>query len=223
MKITLPKLLRFTRKMILIGFLLGVFGVFFAVWSRWYISKKAAPKIYSKISKIPYNDVGLLLGTVKNLYNGTPNPYFKNRIGTAAELYHAGKVKHLLLSGDNSRKGYNEPEDMKNALMELGVPDTAMTLDFAGFRTFDSMIRGKEVFQLEKFTVISQKFHNQRALFICNHLGIDAVAINVKEVIRYRSYKVELREYAARAKAILDLYVLRTKPKFLGEKITITI
>jgi SanA protein len=133
----------------------------------------------------------------------------------AAELYHAGKVRHLLLSGDNHTKNYDEPTDMKNYLIGLGVDPNDMTLDYAGFRTFDSIIRAKKIFGLSKFTIVSQEFHNQRALFICDQLGIEAVAYNAKEV--YRGPNSLIREYLAKSNAVLDI-LIRTSPKFLGCK-----
>jgi SanA protein len=122
-------------------------------------------------------------------------------------------VKHLLVSGDNHSKNYDEPTDMKNYLVSLGVPKEAITLDYAGFRTFDSMIRAKLIFGLTKFTIVSQEFHNQRALFICDQLGIEAVAFNAKD--GYRGTGSLTREYFAKSKAVLD-FLLGTEPKFLG-------
>lgn len=171
-------------------------------------------KIYADVHKIPANDFGLVLGTSKYLGRYL-NPYFKRRIEAAAELYHEGKVKHLVVSGDNSSDGYNEPEDMKRMLMEKGVPSDAITCDYAGLRTFDSMIRMKEIFGCSKFTIISQQFHNERALYIAECNALDCIAFNAKEV--YRGPKSLLREYFARLNAVLDNW-FGTQPKYLGKK-----
>ncbi len=128
-----------------------------------------------------------------------------------------------LVSGDNRLKSYNEPKQMQAALLERGVPESAITLDYAGFRTLDSVVRSKAVFGQQKITIISQKFHNQRALFIANRRGVTAVGYNAKDVSFRLGIKIRLREYLARCKAILDIIILNKQPKFLGEKITITI
>lgn len=189
--------------------------ILFGWFSNQYISTAYTEKIYSDVNKIPKNEVAVVLGASK--YLGITekylNLYFKYRMETAAKLYHTGKVKHILVSGDNHSKEYDEPTDMRNYLIELGVPCEAITLDYAGFRTFDSMIRAKLIFGLTKFTIVSQEFHNQRALFICDQLGIDAIAINAKDV--YMGPKSYLREYLAKSKAVLDV-IIGTEPKFLG-------
>lgn len=186
-----------------------------AVWaSNAWINRSTRSQLYADTASIPARKVGLVLGANKNLY-------FTYRMQAAAELYKAGKVRYLLVSGDNHREDYDEPTDMKAALVELGVPDSCIYLDYAGFRTFDSMVRCKEVFGEDTITVISQQFHNQRAVFIANHEGIDAIAYNAKEVGAHYSPNTNIREYFARVKCVLDLFVFHTKPKFLGDKIVI--
>ena len=163
-------------------------------------------KNFYRLQDMPSNDVGLVLGTSKAVHGGKENMFFKYRMEAAARLYKEGKVKFLILSGNHDSVFYNEPNDMKKALMSLGVPENVMTLDFAGFRTYDSIIRCKEVFNQHKFTIISQPTHNARALFLANQLGIDAVAFAAQDVPS--GYKTYLREYLARPKAILDVYLL---------------
>lgn len=185
------------------------------VWaSDAWINRSTKAQLYSNTASIPARKVGLVLGANKNLY-------FAYRMQAAAELYKAGKVKYLLVSGDNHREDYDEPTEMKATLVELGVPDSCIYLDYAGFRTFDSMVRCKEVFGEDTITVISQQFHNQRALFIANHKGIDAIAYNAHEVGAHYSPTTSVREYFARVKCVLDLFVFHTKPKFLGDRIVI--
>jgi SanA protein len=137
---------------------------------------------------------------------------------TAAELYRRGKIDHLIVSGDNRSRYYNEPMTMRDALVKLGVPQSAITLDFAGLRTLDSVVRCKEIFGQNKITIITQPFHSYRALFISAYYDIEAVAMVTDEPIAQFSPKVRFREYLARTKAILDLYVLKTTPRFMGEK-----
>ena len=157
----------------------------------------------------------------KKTSRGTNNLYFTYRIQAAFELFKAKKVQYLLLSGDNHVKGYDEPSDMKEALIALGVPDSCIVLDYAGFRTLDSVLRSNEVFGEDSITIISQEFHNQRALFIANKNNINAIGFNSKEVNKNYSFKTRFREYFARVKCVLDIYILYTSPKFLGDKIKI--
>ena len=112
---------------------------------------------------------------------------------------------------------------MQQALIDCGVPASRITLDYAGFRTLDSVVRSREVFQREKFTIMSQAFHNERAVFIARSLGMEVVGYNADPVARYRGSWLRVREYLARTKAVLDLYILRKQPKFLGDKIDINI
>jgi SanA protein len=188
-----------------------------------WVNRSTRSKIYTDIEKIPANDVGLLLGANKKSRRGNINLYFANRIDAAVNLFRAGKIKHIIVSGDNHIKEYDEPTDMKNSLVALGVPDSCITLDYAGFRTLDSVVRCKDIFGQKKVTVISQEFHNQRAVFIAKYYGIDAVGFNAKDVPSKYSVRTMLREYFARLKAVLDLYVLKTDPKFQGEQVEIAI
>lgn len=200
---------------------LGFFILLFIILCNIWVVKSSKSQIYTTVSEIPSKDVALLLGTRRILGSGRENLYFRYRVDVAAKLYHEGKVKHIIVSGDNHVHSYNEPEDMQLALMELGIPEDKITLDFAGFRTLDSVVRCKKVFQQNSFTVISQRFHNERAIFIANKYGIDAIALDAKDVGAAYGRKTRLREYLAKVKAVLDLYLLRKQPKFLGEKINI--
>lgn len=186
------------------------------VLANVWIELRAWGRVHSHLEDLPPNDVGLVLGTSARTRGGWQNPFFANRIAAAAKLYHAGKVKHLLLSGDNRFVGNDEPTDMRAALAKLGVPETATTLDYAGFRTLDSLARAKGVFGVTKLTIITDDFHVERALLLARHYGIDADAFPSKPVPFKWSKKTRLREVGARCKALLDLYVLRTKPHFLG-------
>lgn len=185
------------------------------------VKATAHGRTYDNISDIPHNRVGLLLGTNSTTPRGTHNYYYTHRINAAAELFHAGKVDYLLISGDNSSKHYDEPTMMRDSLLQHGVPADRIVLDYAGFRTLDSVVRAKEVFGQSSFTIISQKFHNERALVQARHYGIDAIAYNADDVILgYPWVKVQCRERLARVKLYLDLLTGK-QPKFLGEKVNI--
>jgi SanA protein len=133
----------------------------------------------------------------------------------------AGKVDFLLVSGDNRTRRYNETRDMRRALIKLGVPPNRVVCDYAGFRTLDSIVRAEKVFGQASLTIVSQKFHNERAIFIAQHKGIDAIGFNAPGLVTPDSLVILFREQLARVKTILDVYVLDTPPKFLGEKISI--
>ena len=200
---------------------LPIFGsIIFVVLTNNWVQNSSEKLCYSDIKSIPENKVGLLLGTSKTSRGGV-NLFFKYRIEAAASLFKERKIKHIIVSGDNHIANYNEPEEMKSELMKLGVPDSCITLDYAGFRTLDSVVRCEKVFGQTEFTIISQQFHNERALFIANKSGLNCVAFNAKDVPNKYSVKTSIREYFARAKCVLDIYLLHTQPKFLGEKITI--
>ncbi|MGZ4055180.1 MAG: SanA/YdcF family protein [Bacteroidia bacterium] len=204
-------------------FILLLLIIILISWSNYYIIKTTHSQIYSEITEIPKNDVAILLGASKSLKNGNDNLFFKYRIEAAAQLFKAGKIKHIIVSGDNHKKEYDEATDMRDALIAAGVPDSCITLDYAGFRTLDSMVRCLKIFGQKNVTVISQEFHNQRAVFIANHYNMNVVAFNAKDVPDAFSLKVRIREYFAKFKAVLDLYVFHTKPKFLGQEENIKI
>ncbi len=188
--------------------------------SNLVVEKSTNKKVFCSTTEIPHNKVGLLLGTSKKLPNGNINLYYQYRLEAACKLFKEGKIDFVLVSGDNSTKYYNEPMTIKNDLIKMGIPAHKIFLDYAGFRTLDSVIRCKEIFGQEDITIISQKFHNERAIFIASQKGINAIGFNAKDVtIRY-GIKTLLRERFARVKMMLDL-ISSKKPKFLGEKIEI--
>ncbi len=184
------------------------------------VTKTAKQYITDDIDKVVAVKVGLLLGTSKHVKNGNNNEYFFNRIDAAVSLLNKGKIKCVIISGDNGSKYYNEPMDMKKELIKNGVPDSAIYLDYAGFRTLDAVVRAKEIFGQDSFIVISQKFHNERAVYLARKYGINAFGYNAKEVDSYKGFKTQVREIFARDKMFLDL-IFGVKPKFLGEKVKI--
>lgn len=183
-----------------------------------WIVKSTEDKVFADLDKLPKRKVALVLGTSHRSVDGGPNPFFHNRIATAAALYKIGKIQHFIVSGDNRSMFYNEPLEMQKELMSKGVPASAITLDYAGLRTLDSVVRSKKVFGQDSITIITQPFHSYRALFISNYYHINAVAMVAEEPEFDRTFKVRLREYLARAKAVLDLYIFKTPPRHLGKK-----
>lgn len=200
---------------------LVILTVLFTVYVNVMVERAAADRMYTSVKKIPHNRVALLLGTNPYSRTGGRNTYFTNRIRTAAKLYHAGKIDYIIASGDNHTRQYDEPTAMRDALVAQGVPKNRIILDYAGFRTLDSVIRAKEVFGCSSLTIISQADHNARALYLAEANDIDAVAMNAPlQAGRRVRYRLALREWFARDKMILDIWFGK-KPHFLGEKIKI--
>lgn len=197
----------------LFGFLI-ILIVLINVW----IILSTQSQVYDSINQLPQKNVGLVLGTSHKLTSGDSNKFFHQRMELAAELYHSGKVKHLIVSGDNSTPYYNEPRNMKNDLINRGVPAEAIDMDFAGFRTLDSMIRCQKVFDQNDIVVITQTFHSYRALFIGNRHNISAVALVTEDFPMSVRFNVELRELLARTVAVWDLFIVNKMPKYLGDK-----
>jgi len=214
------KRLNFVKSLIIIFFTFLVFclaGVFFA---DYRIEKSSDNLVYDDVNLIPHNKVGLLLGTAKYISDNYGNPYYEYRITAATDLYNAGKIDYILISGDNGNENYNEPQDMKNDLIKNGIPEDRIVLDYAGFRTYDSVIRINKIFGQTSFTIISQEFHNRRAIYIAKCFNLNAIGYNAKDVNSASAFKTNLREKFARVKVFVDL-LINKEPKFLGEKIEI--
>ena len=196
-----------------------VFTAVFIFLCYFGISKYSQKYIYSDIEKLPTSEVALVLGTNKKLKNGRNNPFYQERIRAAANLYQHKKVKYFILSGANPSIYYNEPADMRRDLIAAGVPAERIQTDYAGRRTLDSILRAKEVFQVDKYLIISQKFHNERAIFLARSHSHQAIAFNAKDSVRKsRSKKLRIREVGARVKAVLDV-IFGKKAEIYGEKI----
>lgn len=187
-----------------------VFGVVVLVlMCNWIVVDTTKNKVFFDLKLLPSNDVGLVLGTSKYVARGKENLFFRYRMEASALLFKEGKVKYLILSGNKEAETYDEPKAMKQALTKLGVPEDAMMLDTAGYRTYDSVIRCREIYGQDRVTVISQNFHNARALYLAGHEGLDAIGFAAQDVPDGYSVKTLLREYLARPKAMLDVYVLK--------------
>jgi len=211
---------KFLKKSFYTLLILGVLSLLFTAFANYKIENSTEEFVTDKLEILPKTKVAIVLGTAPNLVSGYQNYYFTYRIEAATELYQSGKVTYFILSGDHGRKNYNEPEAMKQALIKNGVPENVIYLDYAGFRTLDSMIRAKEIFSQNEFIVVSQEFHNQRAVYIARQNGINAYGYSAKDVNKHAGLKTNIREYFARTKVFIDSF-FGVQPKFLGEKIEI--
>ncbi len=176
-------------------------------------------QVHTTADTVPKSPVGLVLGTSPT-FHGRPNVFYTARIEAATDLYFSGKVRGLIVSGDNSRAEYNEPDSMRADLIAAGVPADFITCDYAGFRTLDSVIRARDVFGQNDLVIISQPFHAERAVFLAKQLGMNASAFAAENPSRRAWVKVRAREVLARCLAVTDL--LRNKgPKFLGPQVPV--
>lgn len=205
------------RNILIVLLILPVLAIIF---SHITIELGSSGKTFDQIKDIPKNKVGLVLGTASRLVEGGVNPYYAHRIEATVSLFKAGKIEFVLVSGDNGTIYYNEPNTIKKDLIDAGIPEEKIFLDYAGFRTLDSVVRAKEIFGLDEVTVISQEFHNERAIYLAKHKGLKAIGFNAKGIEGNEATKVHFREYFARVKVFMDL-LLNVQPRFYGEKIEI--
>ena len=209
------------RKLLMIAVgvvFIALVGLIF--WSNWVIEGESK-FTYDQVSELPHHKVGLVLGCIKSPDGRYVNPFFQSRMEAACRVYQAGKIDVILVSGDNHVRSYDEATDMKNALIGMGIPSDKILCDYAGFTTLDSIVRAKEVFKQNALTIISQKFHNERAIYIAQHEGMSAVGYNAQAVELKWALKIYLREFCSRMKVIWDVKIIGRKPKFLGEPIEI--
>lgn len=200
-------------------FVLLVLGIYFL---DQYIAYQSKSAIYESIEKLPSKKVAMVLGTAKYAVGGGKNYFYTYRIRATAALWKAGKVKAILVSGDNGTNNYDETTRMYKDLIKEGVPAQYIAKDHAGFRTLDSVVRAKAIFGLEDYIIVSQKFHLERALYIAKAKGQKAIGYAAKDIAGTKAaYKMMGREYLARVKAFLDLYILGTEPRFYGKKVRV--
>ncbi|MBB5036857.1 SanA/YdcF family protein [Prosthecobacter dejongeii] len=203
----------------LVFILFLIMGLIFA--SDQWVRYEGEGRCYDDVAKLPAAEVVLVLGCSPRIA-GQENLFYRYRIEAAIELYKADKVKAFIVSGDNGTHQYDEPTAMKESLIAGGVPEHDIYCDYAGFRTLDSVVRAKAIFDQKKFIVVSQRFHNERAVFLALHHDLDAVGFNAKDVSRSVGLMTHLREYLARVNAVLDVTLLQTEPKFYGPKVSIS-
>jgi SanA protein len=192
-----------------------VAGVGAALATR-HVSAEAAPFVKDRVSDLPRLRVGLVLGCAPTLADGRRNLYFERRMAAAIELFRAKRVDYLLLSGDHAAADYDEPSAMRQALVQAGVPESRLVLDYAGFRTLDSVARAKSVFGLREVIIVSQRFHNERAVYLARRYGLTAFGFDAKEVGGSAGARMAVREVASRLCAVLDAQLLHTQPRFAG-------
>lgn len=185
------------------------------------VSRAAKNRLYDSVDSIPRRHAAVVLGTSPLGRSGGPNLFFRARIQACAELWKADKIDRIIVSGDNRHTYYNEPQAMTKALVEMGIPKDVIYADYAGFRTFDSVVRAKEVFGQQSFIVVSQKFHNERAIFIARNKGIDAIGFNAQDYRYSFGIVTHIREWFARCKVYLDL-ITGAEPHFLGDPVDIS-
>lgn len=217
------KRVRRLRRLLLLGALGVSLPVAAVIALRAYAALQARDRVYS-LDDVPARPVAIIFGAAVR-HNGQPTAMLADRVAMGAALYHAGKVDVLLMTGDNHIVEYNEPEAMRRYALRLGVPDDAIVLDYAGFRTYDSCYRARDIFKVERAVLVTQAFHLDRALLTCGALGLDVVGV-AADVLRPEGYNTvqltrsELREYPATVAAVLDLLRGR-KPRFLGDPLPI--
>ncbi len=211
-------LLRKRTITVLAGFILCL--VVFSLAVDTYVSSFSGNKLFSDINDVPHMRAALLLGCVR-IYDGHVNLFYLHRINAAVELWNSGKIDAILVSGDNSRTDYDEPTCMKEDLVARGVPAEYITLDYAGFRTLDSIVRAEKVFNLKDYIIISQPFHCSRAIYLASHYKQNVIGYCARDVKSAAGLKLRLREVLARNKALLDI-LINKNPKYLGknEKVT---
>lgn len=191
-------------------------GVGAIVGSEWWVVAAARGRVHAAATDVSACDVALVLGTNPLVDSVRRNLFFEYRMDAAAELFAGGKVRHLIVSGDNHTDEYDEPTAMREALVKRGVPESAITLDYAGFRTLDSVVRVRTVFGQERVVVVSQAFHCERAVFIARRHGIEAQGYVARMPGGAPGRMVRAREMLARTRAVLDVCVLNARPKFDG-------
>jgi SanA protein len=211
------------RRLLVAGVALFALAIVAVVSLRAFSAWQASGKIYTS-ANVPSRPVAIVFGA--RVYgDGRLSAMLADRVTTAAQLYHAGKVQALLLTGDNSLAEYNEPEAMRQVALDLGVAADAIVLDYAGFRTYDSCYRARDIFQVDAAILVTQDFHLDRALLVCNQLGIDSVGVAADAVrptgyARGSMFSSLIREFPATALSVLDL-IRNIQPTYLGEPLPI--
>jgi len=204
---------RFAYLLLISGILLGIF----AVGINYKISRYKS-FLYTQISDTPTSSIALVFGAGLKR-DGNLSDALKDRVESAGELYKEGKVKKLLMTGDNSTLSYDEVTAMKRyATSTLGIKEEDVVLDYAGFDTYDSCYRARDIFDLKEVTAVSQEFHLPRILYTCNKLGVKTIGYKADKHVYINSDLWTIREFLARVKAGLEVEIFKTKPKFLGKK-----
>jgi SanA protein len=195
-----------------------VLGAGFGAWTHAAAVRAGRGVLHDDPGQLAAGGVGLVFGC-NDRFQDRENLYFRYRIDAAEILWKAGKLRGLIVSGDNRSHAYNEPEIMRRALIARGVPADRIVCDYAGLRTLDSVVRAKEVFGVSEVTLISQRFQNERAAFVGRANGMTVRGFNARDVEGRGGFKTKAREVAARVNMWLDVHLLRTRPRHLGDPI----
>ena len=194
------------RRLYYCGLLLLALALTVPAGCYFWITWSSRDYLYNSVAEIPARRVALVLGTAKYTTDGRVNLYYRARIDAAAALYRSGKARYFIVSGDNRSLSYNEPAQMRADLIAAGIPSARIQPDYAGLRTLDSVLRADRVFQLQDYIIVSQPFHNARAVFLARHHGQAVVALNAADpmLFKYR-LKTQVREVGARLRAVWDV------------------
>lgn len=211
--------MRFFKKIFFIG-AVGIIALMIILLVNFHIDSKSGPYIFSDINSMPSVQAALVLGA-KVYQNGTLSGMLEDRAAAAVDLYESGKAEKILVSGDHGGKNYDEVNAVKDYLMERGVSEEDIFLDHAGFDTYDSLYRAKEVFKARSVIAVTQNFHLPRAVYIGNSLGIETYGLSADRHLYANIGYNKLREILSKAKAFLDVN-FHSKPKFLGDPILVT-
>lgn len=214
---------RLVKRLFITFFLLGALGVITVIAINLINHATYAARLYSSAADMPADAprIAIVFGAGLNR-SGGPTPVLYDRVATAVDLYQRGLVDKLLLTGDNRFIDYNEPEAMRQTALQLGVPDSALVLDYAGRRTYDSCYRARSIFGVERAILVTQAFHLDRAMYLCASFGIDSVGVMADRRTYATSSETwwSIREAAATVAAWLDVNILKPTP-VLGEKLPI--
>ena len=208
------------KKLLKIFLSLVILLIWLITISDFLTVSQSQDSIYTSLDTLPENRVGLVLWTSKYMADGRRNLFYLYRIQAADELFRAGKIEYILVSGDNATQQYNETDSMRNDLIALWIPENKIYWDYAGFRTLDSVVRAKEIFRQSEYTIITQRFHLERAIFLAQSEGIEAVGYAARDVPIRLAPRVWIRERLARVKMMIDI-ITWVEPKFGGEQIEI--
>lgn len=207
------------RRLLFLLLLAVALGIIGTLAYKFWIDARTESLIYEATSpKLPTNHVALVFGAGLNRAGG-PSAMLYDRVATAVDLYNNKKVEKLLMTGDNGKVNYNEVEVMRQTALKLGVPDADIVLDYAGFNTWDSCYRAREVFSLKEATLVTQRFHLPRALHSCNHLNVKSVGVAADRQ-PYPTTFNEARELPAVAATAFRI-IINDQPRFLGPKVDV--
>lgn len=209
---------RINRKLLVFVTAPPILLLIIALGADQWVTSRTRAYHSSAVEDLPDAPVGLVLGCSERLPNGRLNLYFLKRMDAAARLFQQGKVKHLLVSGDNGSKDYDETLAMKLALIRRGVPESAITRDHAGFDTLDSVVRSREIFGVDRVIIVSQSFHNARAVYLARHRGQEAWGYDAPDLHGPAARRTRMREKLARVKALVEAHLLKSRPRYLGGK-----